>query len=95
MRAMDQRPIFMIRDSDDTLDAELAARGYDIVDPVNLYVAPVGKLTDVPMPRVTAFQIWEPLAIMTEILGQGRRRPRTDQRDAPRRDQNRDPDPLE
>tara|TARA_R100000935_G_scaffold10109_3_gene20181 strand:- start:8340 stop:9050 length:711 start_codon:yes stop_codon:yes gene_type:complete len=71
MRAMDQRPIFMIRDGDDTLDAELAARRYDIVDPVNLYVAPVVKLTDVPMPRVTAFQIWEPLAIMTEIWAKG------------------------
>ena len=71
MHAMNQRPIFMIRDGDDTLDTELAARGYDIVDPVNVYIAPVGKLTDVPMPRVTAFQIWEPLAIMTEIWAKG------------------------
>ena len=71
MRAMGQRPLFMIRSGDDPLDAELAARGYAIVDPVNLYVAPVAQLTDVPIPRVTAFDIWEPLAIMLEIWAKG------------------------
>ena len=71
MRAMGQRPLFMIRSGDDPLDTELAARGYAIVDPVNLYVAPVAQLTDVPIPRVTAFDIWEPLAIMLEIWAKG------------------------
>ena len=71
MRRLGQRPLFMIRDSDAALDAALAARKYAIVDPVNAYVAPVGSLTDVPIPRVTAFAIWEPLAIMAEIWANG------------------------
>jgi GNAT superfamily N-acetyltransferase len=71
MRAMDQRPLFMIRRDDDALDDLLAKRGYAIVDPVTMYVAPIEALTDVPMPRVTAFCIWEPLAIMNEIWAKG------------------------
>lgn len=67
MRAMGQRPLFMIREGDDALDAMLEARGYVLIDEVQLYVAPVGLLTDVPIPRVTCFSIWEPLAIMQEI----------------------------
>lgn len=71
MRALDQTPLFMIRQGDEALDAELAARGYEIIDPVNMYVLPVEKLTDVPIPPVTAFEIWEPLAIMLEIWAKG------------------------
>ena len=71
MRALGQTPLFMIRQGDEALDAELAARGYEIIDPVNMYVLPVEKLTDVPIPPVTAFEIWEPLAIMLEIWAKG------------------------
>lgn len=71
MRALGQRPLFMIRDTDAALDAQLAARHYSIVDPVNGYAAPVSALTDLPIPRVTAFAIWEPLAISTEIWAKG------------------------
>lgn len=71
MRAMNQTPLFMIRQGDDALDAELAARGYEIIDPVNIYILPVEGLTDVPIPPVTAFEIWEPLAIMLEIWAKG------------------------
>ena len=71
MRALDQTPLFMIRQGDEALDADLAARGYEIIDPVNMYVLPVEKLTDVPIPPVTAFEIWEPLAIMLEIWAKG------------------------
>lgn len=71
MRHFGQRPLFMIRDSDAPLDAALEARNYRIVDPVNAYVAPVTALTDVPIPRVTAFAIWEPLAIMADIWAKG------------------------
>ncbi|WP_298858524.1 GNAT family N-acetyltransferase [uncultured Sulfitobacter sp.] len=67
MRGIGQPPLFMIREGDDALDAMLDARGYARIDEVQLYVAPVNLLTDIPIPRVTCFNIWEPLAIMTEI----------------------------
>lgn len=71
MRGYGQTPLFMVREGDQSLDAALATRGYGIVDPVNAYVAPVSLLTDIPIPRVTAFAIWEPLAIMAEIWAKG------------------------
>ncbi len=71
MREMGQRPLFMIRAGEDMLDAALAARRYLIVDPVVIYTSPIDVLTDVVLPRVTAFTIWEPLAIMVEIWAKG------------------------
>src|SRR6056297_114958 len=67
MQFMGQDPLFMIRGGDEALDAALDLRGYRIVDPVQLWSAPVTSLTDLRLPRVTAFTIWEPLAIMREI----------------------------
>ncbi len=71
MRAMGQTSLFMLRHGDDALDSSLAARGYHVIDPVNLYLCPIAQLTDVPIPRVTAFAIWEPLAIMLEVWAKG------------------------
>lgn len=71
MRMLGQDALFMIREGDEALDAALAARGYEIIDPVNLWVCPVERLMDVPIPRVTAFTIWEPLAIMCDIWAAG------------------------
>lgn len=71
MRALNQKPIFMIRDGDEDLDAQLDALGYEILDPVVIYSCPTRQLTDIPIPRVTAFTIWEPLEIMREIWVQG------------------------
>jgi len=71
MQAIGQRSLFMIREGDDALDNMLAARSYDRIDEVVMYVAPVEMLTDLPVPRVTCFCIWEPLAIMTEIWAKG------------------------
>lgn len=71
MRVLGQRPLFMIRENDGALDAALEARGYDMIDEVALYVAPVEVLTDKAVPRVTCFCIWEPLAIMAEIWAKG------------------------
>jgi len=66
-----QQPLFMIRDGEDGLDAVLDKRGYGIVDPTNGYAIPSSALTGIPIPRVTAFAIWEPLAIMEEIWAAG------------------------
>lgn len=71
MRALGQPLLFMIRDGDGALDALLAARGYDIVDPVNAYVAPVDVVASERPPRVCALLAWEPLAIMLDIWADG------------------------
>ena len=71
MQALNQPRLFQIRAGDRQLDDMLAARGYQIVDPVNLWVAPVGEVaTDYP-PPVTAFHVWEPLAIQIDIWAKG------------------------
>lgn len=71
MRALGQTPLFMIRAGETALDEALDARGYAIKDPVNLYACPIETLTDVAIPRVTAFTIWEPLYIMRDIWAEG------------------------
>ncbi|MGI9369362.1 MAG: GNAT family N-acetyltransferase [Ruegeria sp.] len=71
MLAMGQKRIFCLRPGDEALDSELASRGYVMFDPVNIYTCPVDHLTDIPIPRVTVFTLWEPLAIMHEIWAQG------------------------
>ncbi len=71
MLDMGQKRVFCLWPGDEGLDAQLAERGYDILDPVNIYSCPVHALTDIPIPRVTVFSIWEPLAIMREIWAQG------------------------
>lgn len=71
MRSFGQVPLFMIRGEDAVLDAALETRGYRVVDPVRLMVCPVATLCDVPIPPVTTFTVWEPLAIMREIWAQG------------------------
>jgi GNAT superfamily N-acetyltransferase len=77
MREVGQTPLFMIREGEDRLDAMLAARGYVIKDPVNLYAAPVAKVATERPPPVTSFEVWPPLAVQAEIwaaggIGQGR-----------------------
>lgn len=71
MRLMGQTPLFMIRPEDATLDETLDRMGYKVVDPVNLWLCPVRQLTDLRLPPVTAFTIWDPLAIMLEIWETG------------------------
>lgn len=71
MRLMGQDPLFMIRNRDETLDIALDSQGYSLADPTQLWLAPIERLTDVKLPRVSAFAIWEPLAIMREIWEDG------------------------
>lgn len=71
MRAMGQTPLFMIREGEAALDGALEALGYDVIDPVNMYLTRTSELTDIPIPPVTAFEIWEPLAIIAEIWAKG------------------------
>lgn len=77
MRGLDQSPLFMVRPGETDLDDLLEARGYEKFDAVNIYACPAVQLTDLPIPRVTCFVIWEPLEIIREIwisggIGQAR-----------------------
>lgn len=69
MRKLSQRPIFMIRPTDKALDAQLAARGYPIVDPVTAYAVRAETLDNSLEPAV-AMPVWPPLAIQREIWQQ-------------------------
>ncbi|MGR3802743.1 MAG: GNAT family N-acetyltransferase [Marinibacterium profundimaris] len=71
MQAMGQPPLFMIRPGEEDLDAQLDARGYVVHDPVRAWVCPPAQLCDKPLPRITVFDIWEPLVIMREIWAEG------------------------
>ncbi|MCC5983760.1 MAG: GNAT family N-acetyltransferase [Rhodobacteraceae bacterium] len=66
MRAQGACPLFMIRPGEDALDVALAARGYAVVDPTVLMVAPVSALAAPPAP-ITLFPVWPPLQIMRDI----------------------------
>lgn len=66
MRGIGQCPLFQIRDRDGALDGWLAAGGYDVVDPVTVYLASVTDLAMEPEPSV-AIAAWPPLAIQREI----------------------------
>jgi GNAT superfamily N-acetyltransferase len=71
MHDLGQDALFQVWPGDDALDAALAAQGYRVVDPTNIHVAPVTTLTAQTPPRVTTFEIWEPLEIMREIWAEG------------------------
>lgn len=71
MRDMDQSPLFMIRVGDDPLDQQLAARGYRIIDPVNLYTISTDALGPTAPPPARCYDIWPPLAITEAIWAEG------------------------
>jgi len=71
MLALDQPRLFMIRDGQTDLDAQLDRLGYEVMDPVVLWTCAPGMLTDVEIPRITTFCLWEPLAIQREIWQAG------------------------
>lgn len=71
MRDMGQTPQYMVRSGENALDDALAARGYEIKDPVQILTCPISQLTDRDLPRVMIFNLWEPLAIQREIWAEG------------------------
>lgn len=68
-RDWDQVPIFRVTDGE-RLGATLTARGWRDEAPTLMMQAPVEVLTDRPVPRVTSFAIWPPLAIQQELWTQ-------------------------
>jgi len=71
MQEAGQAPLFMIRAGDEGLDRDLAARGYVIKDPVNMYAAPVALIATKRPPPVTSFEVWPVLAAQAEIWAAG------------------------
>jgi len=67
MRALDQRPIFMIRDGEEHLDQMLAAHGYEVIDPVNIYAMPVAELAAYEARLTSGIPVWPPLEILREL----------------------------
>lgn len=79
MRDLGQRPLFRLCEEaaahDGRLDAELARRGYAVMDPTVLYCAPLARLLPEPLPVMRVFPIWPPLAIQRDIWAAGGIRP--------------------
>ena len=67
MAELGQTALFMIRPEQSELDAQLASLGYDIIDPVNIYCAPVQDIATRRPPKVMMFSVWPRLAIQDEI----------------------------
>ena len=59
-------PLVLIRQADADLDAALDARGWQLVDPVVAYAAPVASL-QADLPPLSAFPHWPPLQIARTI----------------------------
>ena len=63
--------LFMVRNGEDALDADLEARGFTIGDPTVAYAISVSELTREPVPPVSAFALWPPLAIQRDLWAEG------------------------
>jgi len=71
MRAMNQPKLFMVRKSADPLDQQLDRRGYKIVDPVLIFVAPIGQVAKTQPPPLAAISCDQPLALMAHLWARG------------------------
>ena len=70
-RGWGQQPMFRVLDSDTDLVAALTAAGYRRDTPTAIMEALVSALTDRPIPPLTTFAIWPPLAIQRDIWAAG------------------------
>lgn len=71
MRDLGQTPLFMVRGDQPEFDALLSDLGYRIKDPVIILEGALkGAIMEPPQP-VSAFPIWPPLQIMTELWAAG------------------------
>lgn len=62
--------LVLIRPGDEALDAALAARGWQVVDPVLAYAAPVSRLV-ADLPPLAACPHWPPLEIARTLWAEG------------------------
>ena len=71
MRDLGQEVVFMVRDGEDALDARLAEAGCFVRDATLIRACRITDLTGPPIPPVTAFAVWPPLAAQRDIWAEG------------------------
>lgn len=71
MATLGQRPLFMVRAQDTSLDATLGERDYEIVDPVLYFIGKSREIRRSDPQSLAAIQCDEPLEIMKEIWETG------------------------
>ena len=71
MAAWDQTPLFQIWPGDEALDAELAGRGYEVVDPVSIYAGPVAPLVDERSEVARILRLSAPIALAEDVWRDG------------------------
>ncbi len=67
MTELGQPQLFMIKDGDDAFDRDLAARGYRVIDPVNLLIGDCADLGQTVLDAGMIYAAWPPLAAQCEI----------------------------
>lgn len=63
----DQPPVFRVAGTEEALASALLARGFRDHTATLMLAAPITALTDLPVPPVTSFALWPPLAIQREL----------------------------
>ena len=71
MKKLGQPALFQIRDNDQELDHILNDEGYQIIDPVVLYAAPIEPMAENLPDRLSGIASFPPLAISCEIWESG------------------------
>ncbi|MBL6427271.1 MAG: GNAT family N-acetyltransferase [Maritimibacter sp.] len=72
MRALGQTPQFMVRDGEGALDNLLAAHGYEVKDPTNLWAADARRLAgDGAFKMGMCYAMWPPLNLIRDIWQDG------------------------
>ncbi len=67
MADLGQPHLFMIKDGDDAFDRDLAARGYRVIDPVNLLIGDCTIMAQNALDAGMIYAAWPPLAAQCEI----------------------------
>jgi ribosomal protein S18 acetylase RimI-like enzyme len=70
-RDWDQKAVFRVLDDDAALAAALAGRGFTRETPTLIMESGLAALIDQPIPPITTFAVWPPLAIQREIWAAG------------------------
>lgn len=70
-RGWNEAPLFRVADSDTALQQALTAQGFAPINPTAILAADCAMLAGRALPRLSAFEIWPPLAIQRSIWAAG------------------------